>query len=59
MTLLNLRAGVDLDKHWRDRTRLVDNAADAVANLYKYYDAYYGVFRNRPRTIGVEFRWSR
>jgi outer membrane receptor protein involved in Fe transport len=57
-TLLNLRAGVDLDKHWRIDA-FVNNATDTVANLYKYYDAYYGVFRNRPRTIGVEFRWSR
>ncbi|MGB6353463.1 MAG: TonB-dependent receptor [Steroidobacteraceae bacterium] len=57
-TLLNLRAGVDIGKHWRVDL-FVNNATDTVANLYKYYDSYYGVFRNRPRTIGAELRWSR
>jgi iron complex outermembrane receptor protein len=57
-TLLNLRAGVDINKHWRIDA-FANNATNTVANLYKYYDSYYGVFRNRPRTIGVEFRWSR
>ncbi len=55
--LLNLRAGATLGSHWRVNA-FVDNAANTVANLYKYYDSYYGVFRNRPRTIGIEMRWS-
>jgi len=56
-TLVNARAGVDISKHWRANL-YVDNAANTVANLYKYYDAYYGVFRNRPRTLGLDVRWS-
>ena len=57
-TLLNLRAGVDIGKHWRIDA-FANNVTNTVADLYKYYDSYYGVFRNRPRTVGVELRWSR
>jgi iron complex outermembrane receptor protein len=57
-TLVNVRAGVDIGKHWRVDA-FANNVTNTVADLYKYYDSYYGVFRNRPRTIGVELRWSR
>jgi iron complex outermembrane recepter protein len=57
-TLVNVRAGVDIGKHWRVDA-FANNVTNAVADLYKYYDSYYGVFRNRPRTVGVELRWSR
>lgn len=56
-TLLNVRAGVTIGRHWRIEA-FVDNATDTVANLYRYYDSYYGVFRNRPRTAGIDLRWS-
>jgi iron complex outermembrane recepter protein len=56
-TLLNVRAGVNVGRHWRVEA-FVDNATDTVANLYRYYDSYYGVFRNRPRTAGIDLRWS-
>jgi iron complex outermembrane receptor protein len=57
-TLVNVRAGVDVGKHWRIDA-FANNVTNTVADLYKYYDSYYGVFRNRPRTVGVELRWSR
>ncbi|MBR0345607.1 MAG: TonB-dependent receptor, partial [Rudaea sp.] len=55
--LVNLRAGVDLSERWRVNV-FVNNAGNTVADLYKYYSTYYGTFRNPPRTIGVESRWT-
>ena len=55
--LVNLRAGVNLSDHWRVNA-FVNNAANTAADLYKYYNTYYGVFRNPPRTIGIESRWT-
>lgn len=55
--LVNLRAGLNLSDRWRINA-FVDNVANTAADLYKYYNTYYGVFRNQPRTIGIESRWT-
>lgn len=54
-TLGNLRLGVDGGK-WSLEI-FADNLWDTRANLYSQSSAAFGIYRNRPRTVGLTARW--